>query len=161
MREPEMISFCSYSELRQQLVAMTAERDAAIQRAEESEAKLQSSLVITPERVVKNDDWGKVKRIMWKPGPLESEEVNIIVRCLEDSMYEEVTLAAVIRKQKAELVALRRVVADVIERMDRARRILTNGAPSQLCNWGMLDTSDIRQVLDAAAADKAKGESNA
>jgi len=30
-----------------------------------------------------------------------------------------------------------------IERMNRARSILTNGNPTPECNWGMLDTSDL------------------
>ena len=42
-------------------------------------------------------------------------------------------------------------VADALEmalnRMDRARNILTNGKPSRECNWGMLDTSDIRNLI--------------
>ena len=34
-----------------------------------------------------------------------------------------------------------------LERMDRARNILTNGSPTPACNWGMLDTSDLRKAL--------------
>jgi hypothetical protein len=34
-----------------------------------------------------------------------------------------------------------------MERMDRARNILTNGNPTPNCNWGMLDTSDLRAAL--------------
>ena len=36
------------------------------------------------------------------------------------------------------------------ERMDRARNILTNGSPTRACNWGMLDTSDLRKALAQA-----------
>ncbi len=33
---------------------------------------------------------------------------------------------------------------EAIERMDRARNILTGGAPTPERNWGMLDTADLR-----------------
>ena len=36
------------------------------------------------------------------------------------------------------------LLAACLERMDRARRILADGNPRPECNWGMLDTSDIR-----------------
>lgn len=36
-------------------------------------------------------------------------------------------------------------------RMDRARRLLTNGNPSPECNWGMLDTSDLVEALAAVS----------
>lgn len=46
-----------------------------------------------------------------------------------------------------------------LERMDRARSILTNNNPRTECNWGMLDTSDLREALSQPAAeDKAGGE---
>jgi hypothetical protein len=34
-----------------------------------------------------------------------------------------------------------------LERMDRARNILTDGKPTRECNWGMLDTSDLRALI--------------
>ncbi len=46
---------------------------------------------------------------------------------------------------------LRKLLEDALERMDRARNILTNDAPSWHCNWGMLDTKDIRSALAAPA----------
>lgn len=36
------------------------------------------------------------------------------------------------------------LLATAMERMDRARNILTNGNPRPECNWGMLDTTDLR-----------------
>lgn len=39
-----------------------------------------------------------------------------------------------------------------LDRMDRARNLLTNGKPTPECNWGMLDTSDIRAALSQQAA---------
>lgn len=49
----------------------------------------------------------------------------------------------------AQAAMLRAALAKAIERMDRARGILTNDNPRPECNWGMLDTSDLR----AAPAD--------
>jgi hypothetical protein len=46
---------------------------------------------------------------------------------------------------------LRKLLQDALERMDRARSILTNDAPAWHCNWGMLDTKDIRAALAAPA----------
>ena len=39
------------------------------------------------------------------------------------------------------------VLKQIAERIDRARNILTDGAPSSVNNWGMLDTSDLRQAI--------------
>ena len=44
----------------------------------------------------------------------------------------------------AELERTQRLLERAIERMDRARMILTDGNPRPECNWGMLDTSDLR-----------------
>ncbi len=41
----------------------------------------------------------------------------------------------------------RALLESVLERMDRARRILTDNNPRPECNWGMLDTEDIRAAL--------------
>jgi hypothetical protein len=38
---------------------------------------------------------------------------------------------------------LEALLQSAIERMDRARNILTDGKPSWSCNWGILDTSDL------------------
>ncbi|OZI59905.1 hypothetical protein [Bordetella genomosp. 11] len=45
------------------------------------------------------------------------------------------------------------VLMEALERMDRARAILTNGNPTPNCNWGMLDTSDLRQRVPPAASE--------
>jgi hypothetical protein len=41
------------------------------------------------------------------------------------------------------------LLARAIERMDRARNILTDGNPRPECNWGMLDTSDLKAARPA------------
>jgi hypothetical protein len=46
----------------------------------------------------------------------------------------------------------REVVEQALERMDRARRILTGGDPRPNCNWGMLDTTDLRAALAASTS---------
>lgn len=43
------------------------------------------------------------------------------------------------------------ILREALERMDRARNILTNGSPTPDCNWGMLDTSDLREAIAAIA----------
>jgi len=48
--------------------------------------------------------------------------------------------------------SLRHCLSSCLERMDRARRILTDDKPRPACNWGMLDTSDIRANLAAIAS---------
>ena len=50
----------------------------------------------------------------------------------------------------------REALKQAIDRMDRARNILTNGKPTPICNWGMLDASDLRNALAAANAAEAK-----
>jgi hypothetical protein len=40
-----------------------------------------------------------------------------------------------------------------LERMDRARNILTDGKPTRECNWGMLDTSDLRALIPQPESD--------
>jgi len=44
------------------------------------------------------------------------------------------------------------IILSALERMDRARNILTSGNPTPACNWGMLDTSDLRAILSAPPA---------
>lgn len=85
--------------------------DDATARAERAEETLQSSLIITPDRAAREDDWKRVKRIMMKPDPLSNDEVGVIVRCLEDSMRQELALGD-------ELTRLREFVNDIRE-MDR------------------------------------------
>jgi len=43
---------------------------------------------------------------------------------------------------------LRNALETAWERMDRARKILTDGKPSKHNNWGMLDTTLDRQALE-------------
>lgn len=47
---------------------------------------------------------------------------------------------------------VQRKLAVALERMDRARAILTGGNPRPDCNWGMLDTADLRTASSEAAA---------
>jgi hypothetical protein len=42
---------------------------------------------------------------------------------------------------------LRALLNDALDRMDRARHVLTNGNPRPECNWGVLDTSAARTQL--------------
>lgn len=44
------------------------------------------------------------------------------------------------------------LLAIAMERMDRARNILTNGNPRPECNWGMLDTTDLRSNVELRGA---------
>lgn len=52
------------------------------------------------------------------------------------------------------VVVEKRVIIEALERMDRARHILTDGNPRPECNWGMLDTADLRAMIEAAKATK-------
>lgn len=52
-------------------------------------------------------------------------------------------------EQRRTLFDLYRCFIDALDRMDRARNILTDGNPRPDCNWGMLDTSDLRAALSA------------
>jgi len=47
-----------------------------------------------------------------------------------------------------------KIVKDLLERMDRARNILTDGNPTPNCNWGMLDTSLDRENLNILKEEK-------
>ena len=58
--------------------------------------------------------------------------------------YLQWTAAAPSEEQGAEAVEL---LHRAMERMDRARNVLTGGKPTPICNWGMLDTSDLRRAL--------------
>lgn len=70
----------------------------------ELQQRLDSSLVITPEKTRREDDWKRVKRIMMRPIPTYTyDEIRAICCCFEDSMYEEITLCD--RIQKLERVA--------------------------------------------------------
>ena len=44
-------------------------------------------------------------------------------------------------------------LTEACEHMDRARGILTNNNPRPDCNWGMLDSGDLRAALADAADD--------
>lgn len=43
------------------------------------------------------------------------------------------------------IALLEKVAVDAFKRMDRARVILTKDEPTPECNWGMLDTADLRR----------------
>ena len=45
------------------------------------------------------------------------------------------------------------VMKDAANRMDRARAILTDNNPRPDCNWGMLDTTALRQAISDASLD--------
>ena len=48
---------------------------------------------------------------------------------------------------QAENKRLRKSLKDAIERMDRARKVLTKGEPTLAHNWGILDVSSLRKAL--------------
>ena len=49
---------------------------------------------------------------------------------------------------EAENAKLRRTLLIALERMDRARRILTKDNPTPMNNWGMLDATELRAALE-------------
>jgi len=60
---------------------------------------------------------------------------------------------------QAKLDACEAEAAAMRERMDQARKILTDGKPTCHCNWGILDTSDINTAGRELLAElKRKGE---
>ena len=48
----------------------------------------------------------------------------------------------------AELAELRVKLDEALNRMDRARDILIKGTPTRECNWGVLDTADLRALKE-------------
>jgi hypothetical protein len=50
----------------------------------------------------------------------------------------------------SEAQSMRQVLVSALDRMDRARGILTDNNPRPECNWGMLDTYAERKALDSA-----------
>lgn len=84
------------------------ELDATRLELERVKSELASSLVITPKKLEREDDWKYVKRIMMKKtADLTHAEIEIICRCFEDSMYEEVELSSRLRDQGDELDRVR------------------------------------------------------
>ncbi len=49
---------------------------------------------------------------------------------------------------RLEVIDLRAKLEEAINRMDRARDILTKGTPTLECNWGLLDTEDLRALKE-------------
>ena len=58
--------------------------------------------------------------------------------------------AAVQAAQPEAVGLIRAMLHNAMDRMDRARNLLTDGNPRPECNWGMLDTSDLRKALASA-----------
>ena len=50
---------------------------------------------------------------------------------------------------EAEIARLREALEKAMTRMDRARDWLTDGKPTPLCNWGVLDAGDLRHEFAA------------
>jgi regulator of replication initiation timing len=71
---------------------------------------------------------------------------------LEEAIYEWREERDSVREEREQLKAenqrLRNALETAWERMDRARKILTDGKPSKHNNWGMLDTTLDRQALE-------------
>ena len=57
--------------------------------------------------------------------------------------------ADTIEAQAERIRVLREALQDALDRMDRARNILTDGKPRPECNWGMLATEQLRPILEA------------
>jgi len=91
----------------------------------------------------------------------EIDSINSSAKTLTDDQFRAVKVAvnfirlALSTPPTAKEVKTARVVdalRGAIERMDRARSILTGGKPSPECNWGMLDTSDLVGALSTPPA---------
>lgn len=80
----------------------------------------------------------KSERDVWKS---ESRTANAL-------LIEAKTKLAELEAAQAQSVP--DVLSSALERMDRARNILTKGNPTPSNNWGMLDTSDLRAKHTAA-----------
>lgn len=63
----------------------------------------------------------------------------------------QLELACMSQEQRIE--ALEGKLNDAITRMDRARNILTKGEPTQHCNWGVLDTTSLKENPWISVAD--------
>lgn len=65
--------------------------------------------------------------------------------------HERDEASAAAQAAQPEAVGLiRAMLHNAMDRMDRARNLLTDGNPRPECNWGMLDTSDLRKALASA-----------
>lgn len=81
--------------------------------------------------------------------PAQADPLEKLTRLQEEmGLYDEAPAQAApsageVEREKLILAMLHNAMA----RMDRARNILTNGKPTPDCNWGMLDSSDLRAAL--------------
>ena len=72
---------------------------------------------------------------------------TIMDEMAKDVMNEKSRLKQEIVKLKEDNYQLRESLKDAIERMNRARRVLTKGEPTLAHNWGILDVSSLRKAL--------------
>lgn len=87
----------------------------------------------------------------------ETEEVLRRNACSEQSPAEDYdVLADHAAKMERELAEAKQqagrlagALERTLDRMDRARNILTDGRPRPECNWGMLDSTELRKELAA------------
>jgi hypothetical protein len=91
---------------------------------------------------------------------LKAEVDRLVVACADHQRVRENHCAANREAQqecaglRAEVERLGRLLRSAVGRMDRARGILTNGNPSEQCNWGMLDTSDLQPNAKISGAER-------
>jgi hypothetical protein len=62
----------------------------------------------------------------------------------ERNLHDKADIAIELARLSKERAALAGALAGACSRMDRARAILTDNNPRPECNWGMLNTSDLR-----------------
>jgi hypothetical protein len=74
----------------------------------------------------------------------DTPENDARIRCAKEfyRLFLSHTHPAAAQPSRAE------VLEEALTRMDRARNVLTDGNPRPECNWGMLDTSDLRAKLE-------------
>ena len=92
--------------------------------------------------------------IQWHPkSRYQSEQVVKLTRTTQPEHGYTIPLYATPTSAAAqpEVVGLiRAMLHNAMDRMDRARNLLTDGKPRPDCNWGMLDASDLRKALASA-----------
>lgn len=78
---------------------------------------------------------------------LIESEAKLAARDAEVNRAHNAGFVEASRIHGVEIERLRALLKSACERMDRARGILTDYNPRPDCNWGMLETNDLIQVL--------------
>lgn len=92
--------------------------------------------------VESTDKWTRIRDILLEPSePQAACEIALaFIRWSQDLKKER-------NQARDNFEAMKQALEDAALRMQRARDILTNCKPTPDCNWGVLDTSNLRQVL--------------